>query len=94
MKSFALVLTGIFSFIIIDLRLFRGRTKNFVSQDVASFELSDRKENLKRKQRKYQNKKYKKHQSFKQKVLKWKGTQSKSTRHSNQRALRRMYRNC
>lgn len=56
-----------------------------------SFEETQRKE--KRKQRLYQTRKWTKKKTYRQKNFSLKGTNSKDNRYSNQRKIRRMFRN-
>jgi len=61
--------------------------------DIISFEFSDRKNKLRRKQQKYKNRKYKKRKRYQRKNYKLKGTEARDSRYKNQKSLRRMYRN-
>jgi len=57
-------------------------------------ELEEKKKKNRKKQKQYKNKKFKKRRDYRQKYIRFLGTKSKSHRHSNQKQLRRMYRNC
>lgn len=89
-----LILVGLFSFSCVDLRFYKSSPNQVSSKETSSLVLSRRKEKLKRKQRKYKNKKFKRNFDCYVKKHKFRSSQTKSTRHLNQRSLRRMYRNC
>lgn len=91
MRSIATFLAGIFSFVYIDLNLFRKTSQGILLKETVSLEYSKTKEKLKRKQRRYKNKKYKRRKFYQQKHYKLKGTHSKDSRYSNQRDIRRMH---
>ncbi len=89
-----MLLAGALSFFFLDLqkrRILITRKSVPISTTV---ELNRRKQKLRQRKRQYKNRKFKNRQFFKAKVLKLKGTHSKDNRISNQRKLRRMYRNC
>ncbi len=93
MRSFVILLAGIFSFVSFDLWLFRKRYLRYDSSNSISIELTDHREKRKKRKRKFKNTKYKKVIDYRQKSYQIKGTNSKDKRFSNQRLLRRMYRN-
>ncbi len=93
MKSLVILLSGILSFFCVDLQLFRRGSRDIYFGESISIEISDQREKRKRKTRKYKNKKYKKTKKYSQKQYKFQGTKAKDLRYSNQRLLRRMYRN-
>jgi len=75
------------------LRLFRKTRTGNHSFTGISLELTDRKEKQKRKARKYKNKKYQKRKKYRIKKYSLKGSKAKDHRYSNQKTLRRMFRN-
>lgn len=91
MKSLFIALAMLLS-PMVNLHLFNRRQRNV---NVIAFELEyeDKKQKNKRRQRRYKNRKYKKRKKYREKQFNLKGTNSKDHRHSNQRGLRRMYRN-
>lgn len=93
MRSLVILLAGLFSFFYIDLRLLRKTRVGNNSSTVISVELADRKEKLKKKTRKYKNKKYQKKKKYREKSYSLKGAKAKDHRYSNQKTLRRMFRN-
>ena len=93
MRSLVILFAGVFSFFYINLRLFRRTSRGDFSPAATSIEITDQKEKLKPKKRKYKNKKYKKKKDYQQKSYRLKGSYAKDKRYSNQRLLRRMYRN-
>lgn len=100
MKHFFPLLTGLFSFILIDLKRFRARraTLSFCAQgQVLEEELNEARslsKKNKRNKRGYKNSKYKKRPVYRPKhAYKFRSARPKDRRHSNQRSLRRMYRN-
>jgi len=93
MRSLVILFAGLFSFFYIDLRLFRNTRVGNHSSTLISTELADRKEKQKRKARKYKNKKYQKRKKYRLKSYSLKGTKAKDHRYSNQKTLRRMFRN-
>ena len=93
MKSLVIIVTGLFSFFLFDISLFRRQRREIVVHATIEIELSNHKEKLRRTQRKYKNRKYKKRESFPTKRFKYSKTTPKDSRFSNQKSLRRMYRN-
>lgn len=91
MKKAVAIFALMFSYVLVDLNSTKLRSKNNTLKIIITDE--DRKNKLKRKRRKYKNKKYQKRARFRQKKYKFKGSVPKDKRFSNQRALRRMYRN-
>lgn len=91
MRSLVILFAGVFSFFYIDLKLFRRNQHCSFDTESISFEIPDRKEKLKQKKRKYKNRKYKKRKFFQQKHYKLRGTNSKDSRYSNQKDIRRMH---
>lgn len=91
MRSLVILLAGLFSFFYIDLSLFRRSTQGFLLGTTVTIELSESKEKLRRKQRKYKNRKFKKRPLYLQKHFKFDSTKSKDRRSSNQRDIRRMH---
>jgi hypothetical protein len=91
MRSLVILFACVFSFLYIDLKLFR-RNQYYSFETVSiSFEISDRKEKLKQKRRKYKNRKYKKRKFYQQRHYKLQGTNAKDNRYSNQKDIRRMH---
>tara|TARA_Y100000748_G_scaffold225242_1_gene189728 strand:+ start:444 stop:716 length:273 start_codon:yes stop_codon:yes gene_type:complete len=88
------IVVGLFSFFYVDLNLFRQRSPGNNNKVSISIEVNDQKEKLKRKRQNYKNKKYKKKIVYKKQHFALKGTHAKDKRFSNQKTLRRMYRNC
>jgi hypothetical protein len=93
MKSLVIIITGLFSFFLFDTNLARRLRIHENSQQSFSREQSDKKEKLKKIQRKYKNPKYKKRKVYPQKRYKYYDVKPKDNRYSNQKTLRRMYRN-
>lgn len=91
MRFIATLVAGIFSFLYIDLSLFRRTSQGILLKDSISLEHSKTKEKLKRKQKRYKNKKYKKRKFYQQKHYRLNGTNSKDSRYSNQKDIRRMH---
>lgn len=91
MRSLVIIIAGLFSFFYIDLRRFRKSSHGVFPTDSVSIELSEQKEKLKKKQRRYKNRKYKKRRLFQRKHYKLKGTHAKDSRYSNQKDIRRMH---
>ena len=93
MKNLTIVFVGFFSFVFVDLNLLR-RTRSLKSTSLLlTNELTDNKKKNKQKKRHYPNKKYNKRRTYKSKTIKLKGTKPRDHRYSNQKKLRRMYRN-
>lgn len=94
MRTLAILIAGVFSFFLIDLNLFKNtRTGINISNILMSLDIADHKVRRKRKTRKYKNKKYKRRKLYRVKHLRLRGTCAKDKRYSNQKSLRRMYRN-
>ncbi|MBK23090.1 MAG: hypothetical protein CME70_03700 [Halobacteriovorax sp.] len=93
MRSLAILAAGIFSFFYIDLRHLRKSPSVDSTDEEISFDLTDRKKKLKQKRRKYKNRKFKKRKSYGQKSLYAKNSRPRDSRYSNQKSLRRMFRN-
>ena len=87
------LIIGILSFYAFEVR--RASLKEahdpFTEQIERSYE--DQKKREKKKEKTYDNSKWKKKRSFIDKSYKLRGSHSKDARYSNQRKLRRMYRN-
>ncbi len=92
MTKFITLLVILFSYVIFDLNLFRRKIKYYSVIEEQNDVFSDRRKNVYRK-KKYNNKKHKRRTFYKRKQFKIKGSNPKSNRFSNQRMLRRMYRN-
>lgn len=88
------LLVAVFSFFLFDPRLFRRRQSLFSEREGISASLDYKKALKKRLERRYKNKKFKKRKKYIEKTYRLKGSQSKDSRYSNQRSLRRMYQNC
>tara|TARA_Y100000590_G_C15042895_1_gene759539 strand:- start:33 stop:299 length:267 start_codon:yes stop_codon:yes gene_type:complete len=84
-------MASLFSFFYIDLNLFRKREKGYSNSTGISIEITSRKEKLKQKKRKYQNRKYKRKKYYRHKHYRLKGSESKDSRYSNQKDIRRMH---
>lgn len=94
MRSIVILIAGLFSFSSINLRLFRKSSHSAQPTSFISTSLFEEREKLKKRLKKYKNRKYKKRQRYKPKHYKLAGTMAKDNRYSNQKRLRRMYRNC
>lgn len=93
MKKLATLVATIFSFIYIDLNVIRkNRHINYVTTEISTT-LTTKKKRLKQKQKRYNNSKYKQKKKYRQKFCKNYNSESKDHRYSNQRSIRRMYRN-
>ena len=91
MRTRDLIFVSLFSFFYIDLNHLRRSRRVVLSAPSIAIEFGDQKEKLKRKKRKYRNRKYKRRQYYQRKSFKLKGTQSKDSRYSNQKDIRRMH---
>ncbi len=60
MKSLVIILTGLLSFFLFDLRSNRKQRRDLTSRDFIEISLFDQKEKTKKTQKKYKNRKYKK----------------------------------
>lgn len=93
MKTLVFLLTGFFSFFLFDSQIHRrlrrgGMTSSFIERN-----LSKPREKTKKTVRKYKNSKFKKRKIFWQKSYHYQNSRLRGTRFSNQKSLRRMYRN-
>jgi hypothetical protein len=93
MKSLVIILTGLFSFFLFDPQINRRQRRGVTSTAFIEVSLFEQKERTKRIQRKYKNKKYKTRKLYPEKRFKYRHTRPKDSRFSNQKSLRRMYRN-
>lgn len=89
------LIIGLLSFYAVEIR--KSSLKSDHPLDSYSIEYSiekkKKRESEKKKRTNYDNRKWKKKKVFKDKKLKIRGTEAKDARYSNQRMLRRMYRN-
>ncbi|ATH08576.1 hypothetical protein BIY24_11635 [Halobacteriovorax marinus] len=94
MRLSTIIFVGLLNYVLFDLR--KARVSLLQKAQATSYELSDEKNQRseKKQQRKYKNKKYKKRKFYQSKNYYARSTSSKDKRYSNQRTLRRMYRNC
>lgn len=93
MKKLGLILTSLFYFFLFDLTLFRRHRRDAAQSISTELEISDQKEKLKKAKRRYQNKKYKRRKFFAPQRFKYIESKPKDARYTNQKTLRRMYRN-
>lgn len=87
-----LILMGL-SPVMIDINLFRKRATRKGSNQNIEYEDSEKRQKLKKNIKRYKNKKFKRKKIYKKKHYKFKGSYAKDSRYSNQKSLRRMYRN-
>ena len=92
MRTIMLIIAGALSFFSIELKSTTYRQRASHLSHIISYDLSDRKTKLRRRQKRYKNRKYKKKKRFKQRAFKYKSSKPKDHRFSNQHKLRRMYR--
>lgn len=86
------IIIGLLSFYYIEVRTIARRSGLTTPESIERiFEKKKQKE--KRKERPYDNSKWKKRKAFREKTFALKGSHSKDRRFSNQRSLRRMFRN-
>lgn len=93
MRFMKLILFYGLSLIYFDLGALKKRRVGSVFSESIEHELSVERRKLKKKRRLYSNKKYKPKRRFKKLNLKLQGSHAKDIRYSNQKMLRRMYRN-
>ena len=93
MKFPVIFITGLFSFLLFDLNLFRKYGQHSFSYEPTHLVRSDQKEKLRKTQRQYKNRKYKQKTNYRNKKLKYTDSKSRDKRFTNQKSLRRMYRN-
>ncbi|MBL7665170.1 MAG: hypothetical protein JNM93_08555 [Bacteriovoracaceae bacterium] len=93
MKHLMSIILMVFSFTLYDINLFRYARSYRLSQHAIQWALDDIRQKNRRQQKKYKNRKYQKAQNFQLKFYKLRGTRPKSHRYSNQKSLRRMFRN-
>ncbi len=96
MKPLVILSTCVFSFFLIDLRLFKNAQNSIlldaIPVDESSIDLSQLKVKQKRKIKRYQNRKYKKRKNYRYKKNLRYNSKPKCHRFSNQRSLRMMFR--
>ena len=92
------IIIGILSFYFYDPKAnYRQKSFNtFDSEIVRTLENKKKSERgqERRKEKTYENRKWKKKKNFREKTFAIKGVQSKDVRFTNQKMIRRMYRNC
>ncbi|PIK16395.1 hypothetical protein [Halobacteriovorax sp. JY17] len=93
MRIFTIVIIGALNYVLFDLKHSRRNFSLRSSSTTSSITYEDRKKKIKELQRKYKNRKFKKRKFYVRKDLKLKGSNPKAKRFTNQKALRRMYRN-
>lgn len=93
MRLFKLVLLYGFSFLYFDLASIKRKRIELFSQASIQNELGVKKEKKKRLERSYKNPKHLPRKKYRLKKLKYAGAKPKDKRYSNQKMLRRMYRN-
>jgi len=87
------LIVGLLSFYFLEFNQYRS-TDQPSSSEVVELFWEKKKQKEKKKSRHYDNRKWKKKKRFKEKSISLKGTHSKDRRYSNQKLLRRMFRNC
>ncbi|GEM_PF-887623 len=87
------LIVGLLSFYFLEFNQFRSINQSS-SPEVVELFWEKKKQKEKKKSRLYDNRKWKKKKRFKEKSISLKGTHAKDRRYSNQKLLRRMYRNC
>ena len=94
MRLMKLILLYGFSLLYFDLGSLRRRRIELSSSISIGHEFSEEKRKRRRQEKRCLNKKYRPRNNYKKKSLKLQGTHAKDVRYSNQKMLRRMYRNC
>lgn len=93
MRSVSILTIFLFSYVLYDSSILR-RYSSVTGSSFIKLELNHQDEKNKKKEKRYKNRKYIKKTRFTNKrKYKFSGTGSKDSRYSNQRKLRRMYRN-
>ncbi len=93
MKLPVILIAGLFNYFLFDLNLFRNHRLHSSTRESNSFEFTDQKEKIKKIQRKYKKRKYNKKTIYLNKQVSYRDSNPRDGRFSNQRSLRRMYRN-
>jgi hypothetical protein len=93
MKLFSTALAVLFSYVLIDLNLFRKRNNSRYTAQSVSLEKDIYRKKHKKLKRGYKNRKYKRKRKYIEKTYKYKNSRPLDSRFSNQRKLRRMFRN-
>jgi hypothetical protein len=92
MKVLKVLFVSFFCWIGYDRKYLESRiSSNFEASHIWESETNRQKKQIKIK--KYKNRKYNKKRKFQNREFKFRSTKSRSVRHSNQKSLRRMYRN-
>ena len=93
MRIFTIIVIGTINYVLFDLQTSRRAIPSKKSAIETGLTHEDRKKRIKKLKRKYKNRKYKKKNSYIRKELSLKGSTPKANRFTNQKSLRRMYRN-
>jgi hypothetical protein len=93
MRIFIIIVIGAISYVLFDLQTSRRTSPTKNSPVETGLTHENKKKKVKKLKRKYKNRKYKKRNSYIRKELSLKGSSPKANRFTNQKSLRRMYRN-
>jgi hypothetical protein len=87
------LIIGLLSFYVVEVKKSSNRNLTAFPDFHIERVYEEKKKKLKIREKTYENKKWKKKSKYKNHTLKWQGSHPKGVRFSNQKSLRRMYRN-